>query len=48
MTTNALYFILKAFIVIKIFTCFVKWLYKKAEANFKNYDVTDWNTKNYI
>ena len=51
---NALYFMLKAIFVLKIFT-FLSWLFgcagkrldKKAMINFKTHDVTDLTTNNY-
>ena len=54
MIKNAFYFMLKALFVLEIFkflTClFVyveKQLDKKAMANFKIYDTTDWTANNY-
>ena len=54
MMKNAFYFMLKAFLVLEIFTFFFglfvyvqKWLDKKAKVNFKMYGVTDWTTSNY-
>ena len=47
---NAFYFMLKAVFVLEIFTLFgyvEKRLDKKADVNFKIYDVTDWATNNY-
>ena len=47
---NAFYFMLKAVFVLEIFTLFVyveKRLDKKADVNFKIYDVIDWVTNNY-
>ena len=52
MMKNA-YFMLNALFILEIFTfftffCYVgKQLDKKAENNFKIYDVTDWTTNNY-
>ena len=51
---NAFYIKLKALFVLDIFT-FLSWRFghiekrldKKAEVNFKIYDVTDWATNNY-
>ena len=54
MMNNALYFILKALFVLNIshfcpnfFYHVGKQLRKKAQVNFKIYDVTNWNTSNY-
>ena len=51
---NALYFMLKALFVLEIITFLSwifdyveKWLDKKANVNFKIYDVTDQTTINY-
>ena len=51
MVNNVFSFILKAFYVLKIITLFFdnfayveKWLDKKADVDFKIYDVTNWNT----
>ena len=54
MMKNAFYFMLKALLLLKIFT-FLFWLFvyvekrldKKPRVNFKVYDVTDWITSNY-
>ena len=47
---NAFYFMLKALFVLEIFTLFgyvEKRLDKKADFNFKIYDVTGWAANNY-
>ena len=51
MMNNVFSFILKVFYVLKIITLFFdnfayveKWLDKKADVDFKIYDVTNWNT----
>ena len=53
MMKNGFYFMSKAFFVLKIlkflswpFGHIGKWLHKKAESNFKIYDVTDWTWNN--
>ena len=51
---NAFYIKLKALFILDIFT-FLSWRFghvekqldKKAEVNFKIYDVTDWTANNY-
>ena len=51
---NAFYFILKALLILEIFT-FLSWLFnlaekwfdKKAKASFRKCDVTDWTADEY-
>ena len=46
---NAIYFILKALFILKIFkkTCRKNGLIRKVKLNFEIYDVTAWLTRNY-
>ena len=54
MTKNAFYFVLKAYLVLEVFT-FSSWIFgyvekqldKKAMINFKIYYFTGWTTSNY-
>ena len=49
MVKNAIYFILKALFILKIFkkACRKNGLIRKVKLNFEIYDVTAWLTRNY-